>query len=454
MKKKWAFPMVSAILAISLLIAGIWGFQQARAHQQLAIKVENQYQRAFQEFVNNVQQMSVNTGKALVSGTRLQTVTNLTDIWRQSYIAQSNLGQLPLSRLVLERTSKFLTQFGDFAFILAKHQTEGEGFTKEEVSQLKSLKDQIDFLSAEMKEFSQKVNKEGFSWEELDRQLAKRMEKADNLAVKNLRTIEKAMVDYPTLVYDGPFADTVINRKPLGNLGQSITKEDALKRAREFLGAERIRGYNGEYAGRTGGVIPAYSIMFTPANGSTRNRIYLDVSQKGGHIIWMIDERTTGEAVVSSREARAAAEEFLRTRGYKDMVITSEIIYEDVVAYSFGYLDKDIIVYPDLIKIEIALDDGDVIGFEAREYLMAHRERTYPQPEITMEEARKQVAERIEIDRERLTLIPLPTGKEVLCYEFKGRALGEEYLVYINVVTGEEEQILRVVRTEQGVLSL
>ena len=32
-------------------------------------------------------------------------------------------------------------------------------------------------------------------------------------------------------------------------------------------------------------------------------------------------------------------------------------------------------IYPDQVKVSVALDDGEVVGFEALGYLMAHTER-------------------------------------------------------------------------------
>ena len=43
---------------------------------------------------------------------------------------------------------------------------------------------------------------------------------------------------------------------------------------------------------------------------------------------------------------------------------------------------------------------------------------------------------------------------EVLCYEFKGTVENKNFLVYINAENGEEEEILVILETEGGTLTI
>ncbi len=49
---------------------------------------------------------------------------------------------------------------------------------------------------------------------------------------------------------------------------------------------------------------------------------------------------------------------------------------------------------------------------------------------------------------------PRPTKKEIFCYEFKGKMNNNDFIVYINAETGEEEDILMIVNTPNGVLTM
>ena len=113
-----------------------------------------------------------------------------------------------------------------------------------------------------------------------------------------------------------------------------------------------------------------------------------------------------------------------------------------------------LIVYPDLIKVRIALDNGEVLGIEATGYLNSHTERTYTEPKISIEQARSTLNEKIEILSENMAIIPTEWKTEIPCYEFKGKVDEKEFLVYINVETGKEEDILVILETPGGTLTI
>ena len=49
-----------------------------------------------------------------------------------------------------------------------------------------------------------------------------------------------------------------------------------------------------------------------------------------------------------------------------------------------------------------------------------------------------------QVKESRLALIPKTGNQEVLSYEFRGNYLGEDYLLYLNAINGNEEKILRL----------
>ena len=110
-------------------------------------------------------------------------------------------------------------------------------------------------------------------------------------------------------------------------------------------------------------------------------------------------------------------------------------------------------MYPDLIKVKVALDDGEILGIETTGYLNSHTERELVSEEISIEEARENINENLEITSERKAVIPTKWKSEILCYEFQGKVNDKEFLVYINVETGKEEDILVILNTPGGTLT-
>ena len=126
----------------------------------------------------------------------------------------------------------------------------------------------------------------------------------------------------------------------------------------------------------------------------------------------------------------------------------------NIATINFAYHQGDVTIYPDLIKVQVAMDSGDIVGFEAQGYHFSHTLRTIPSPKISQEEARKSLNERLNIINSGMAIIPTDVKTEVLVYEFKGQVDGKEFIVYINAETGNEEDILIVLNTPNGVLTI
>ena len=111
-------------------------------------------------------------------------------------------------------------------------------------------------------------------------------------------------------------------------------------------------------------------------------------------------------------------------------------------------------MYPDLIKLKVALDNGEILGIETTGYLNSHEERNLPEVKITKEKAKESLNKDLQILSENLAMIPTEYKTEVLCWEFKGKVEDREFLVYINTQTGKEEDILVILNTPNGTLTM
>ena len=106
-------------------------------------------------------------------------------------------------------------------------------------------------------------------------------------------------------------------------------------------------------------------------------------------MIYYTNSRQVDKSEISEEQARTFAENFLKSRGIKNMVPTYTLKEGNTLTVSFAYKEGDVIVYPDLIKVLVALDNGQILTYDALGYLMSHRERDLPQPKISISEARK-----------------------------------------------------------------
>ena len=102
----------------------------------------------------------------------------------------------------------------------------------------------------------------------------------------------------------------------------------------------------------------------------------------------------------------------------------------------------------------MALDNGEIVFYEARGYIMNHSARTFNSPNYTREQAAEVLSPYLKIEGVRQALIPSGGLEELLCYEFACVGdKGEDVLVYVNTATLNEENILILLKTDGGTLT-
>ncbi|MBQ8953818.1 MAG: germination protein YpeB, partial [Clostridia bacterium] len=177
----------------------------------------------------------------------------------------------------------------------------------------------------------------------------------------------------------------------------------------------------------------------------------LAVSREGGQVIYMMVEGTAGEAAFSQASLIDMAAAFLKNRGYPPMAVSYWVAFDNYLTVNFAATQEGVLLYPDLVKVQMSMATGLPVGFEAVNYLTNHVARSLPAPALSEAAAREKLNPAVEAEKGRLCVIPLGEG-EALCWEFSVLSDEVQYLVYIDAMTGEERNIYRVVTDESGQL--
>ena len=427
---------------------GYWGYGQYQQRQQLETYLGNKYQQAFYEMVENVEQIQVLLGKTVVANTPRQKILNLSSVWKESMSAQSELTQLPISEKILFRTAKYLSQTGDYAHVLAKKNAEGKVLNDKNYEQLINLREQAAQLSNALHEVENRVLKGNVKWSEIVRgtkyQIKK--EKLSNLGQK-FDDIQEDLNKYPTLIYNGPFSDHISKREPKGVTGDKVSKKKAQAIAKKAISSQNGKEIKVVDSDKISSKIPAFNFKIKQGD----ENYSVDISNKGGHLVNMISSQTVASKNISLKQASQKASKYLESIGYPEMHPTYGEIKDNIAYISFAFKPEDIIYYPDIIDIQVALDNGEVIAVESLSYLVSHHNRDVAEPKISKQEAKDLVTNKLDdIKSIRLAVIPTAGGGEVLTYEVRGNLGKEKYLIYVNAETGVEEEILKLVRDKNG----
>ena len=130
--------MIGAIV-ILIMVAIVMGVMLYRNQRQYRQASENNYNMAFFELVDYVQNVETYLAKSLISSTPEHGAETLTHLWREANLAQSYLSRLPIESQELENTEKFLNQVSDYSYTLSRKNIYNEKLSQEDLANLEQL---------------------------------------------------------------------------------------------------------------------------------------------------------------------------------------------------------------------------------------------------------------------------------------------------------------------------
>ena len=444
--------MLSVIVVMMgiIIILGLIIYKKQTEYRQAS---ENAYNMAFYELVNYVDSMETYLAKSLISNSAEQGAQTLTYVWREANLAQTYLAQIPVSTEGLSNATKFLNQVSDYSYSLSRKNMSGEALTQDDLNNLEQIHNYSVELKNILNQLSNEINEGNISWDELtDKGTPVFAKQVSNISQDSFGNIETNFDNYTGLIYDGAFSEHMTSIERKGLTGDDITEEQAIEIVKKFVGEGNEEEITPNGLSENGN-IPSYSFNIKMKDSDKNNTKSIAISKKGGHIVFMNYNRNVEAEIISEEDANKIGKKFLEEKGFQNMKETYYLKNSGIVTINYAYEQNGVVVYPDLIKLKIALDDGEVLGVETTGYLNCHTERDTSKIKITKEQAKEKLNKNIEIISEGLAIIPTEYQTEILCWEFKGKIDDKEFLVYINAETGKEEDILVIVNTPNGTLT-
>ena len=437
---------IIVVLFSIIVILGIYTYKKQIEYRQAS---ENSYNMAFYEVVDYVQNVEVYLAKSLISSSPESGAESLANVWREANLALSYLSQLPISSHELENTSKFLNQVSDYSYSLYTKNLKDTELTDEDMNNLKELHQYSVELENTLNQLSADINDGRISWGELtDEGTVAFAQQVSNISQDSFDNLEQTFHEYSGLIYDGAFSEHITKAEKVGLAGENIDEETAKNKAKELFDQNNIKEITSY--GKSEGDINSYNFGITFNDESVAT---VSVSEKGGHVVYMDKNREVTAEVILQEEADQKAKEYLEKNGFSNMKETYYLKQSGIVTINYAYQQDDVIMYPDLIKVKVALDNGEILGIETTGYLNSHTTRKLEEPKITVEEAKESLNDDLTIESEALAIIPTEWKTEVLCWEFEGNVEGLDFIVYVNANTGEEEDVLIITNTPNGTLT-
>ncbi len=430
---------VLSVLCVAFLVLAVINTVKIKNLERAA---EVQNQKYLSELCESLDEITTGLHKSLYTGTGEMLRKNGNELYREASIAKVSLSGLTDESMITDEIYKFLSQVGDYTVALSEK--DGFAVTEKERDNLRKLYHYSRALSEAFEEISSDYYGGSVAFSQKLSTLMPDGEYEKISFSDSFTDTQQTMGDYPTLLYDGPFADTVINRKAQGITGDEITAQEAREKAGKILGSD---GAALKQEADIDSVISLY--CFSKGDRS------IGITKRGGLVCYLTGEDYAGEETISHSEAVKRGKEYLKEIGFEEnMTETYYSTYDGICTVNYAFEKDGVIYYPDLIKVSISLETGGAVAVDSSGYLMNHRERTCEEETLSFGECKKSVSSELDIISVRQAVIPLETGKESFCYEFHCKdEEGQEALIYIDMATGEEKDIMLLLYSDDGVLT-
>lgn len=442
-------------LAVTLTLSLLWGISEYRKAEELKIVTENHYSRSFADLVSQVDGLETNIAKSRAAGTPTQQVFYLSQSWQQSEAAVKNLSQLPANDFGLSYVDQFLNQVGEYTRILTQQVAKGGVVKSENEATLADMHERLIVVNRSIQELNVTLNTENISW--VDRTApgiwgtgsesvpvsaeGEEGQPAKPGSVRSgLEQLDASLQKLPPFSYAGQ-TDTHSVPEPLGLPDKTIDEAQAKTVATDFLENLGYKSPNVGLVRTSGGPFGGYIWGY--------ESLVLDVSKEGGVVTLFIDERPLEQSNLTIEQAAGKAMDTLKRMGW-NLVQTSVEDYGGYIHLEAVNQEKGLRIYPDKIRLTVALDNGRITGYDSTAFWLFNHDRDLGVGRMSIEEAAGSLHPDMNVLSSRLTVISQPGWEEAFCYEFRGSMNGEEFLVYINAIDGSEEIILRIIRTPRG----
>ena len=437
---------LARILTFSLaviLVLAVFAVNNGRRAAKAERAVENNYMHAVEELSLGLDNIKNNLQKGMYTNS-ISMLSDLSEkLCSDASNAKNSLSRLPVDELDLTDAYKFLSQVGNYSKSLAEKCAEGGSLSADEKKNIAALYSYASQLSGNMWDIEQRIENGRITLSDVEYS-ATQLEADDPVSVTNGFTdFSVSDTSFPTLIYDGPYSDHIMEKKPIMLENKAaVDVNEALRLAKRLSDSGDLR-------------------LLTQEDGKMPSYVFADddhtvaVTKAGGLYSYMLSTRKTGKQTITAKEAVNRAKDYLSELGIRGLTDSYYEIRNGICVVNLAAEQNGVTMYTDLIKVGVALDNGDVLSFDMRGYLTNHMIRELPQPKISAKLAETLVSGSLTPVSTKLCVIPSSGMNEVFCYEVRCTGeQGENILVYLNAETGREEQILILKIGRGGVLTV
>lgn len=432
----FAWAMIAIIIGLSALSISL-----SVSTSKYKMRLENVYKKNYFELINNLEDIEVGFTKLVATNSLSTQQELLQDVYDSSTMANVNLTSLPISSNKISHVTSYINSVNGYATALLKKSYENIKLDDEALKSIDSLYEYSKIILYDLNDYANSLNGKNSIISQV------KYSNADTSKFDGGMQVNASTEKLPTLIYDGPFSDSVTNKEIKGLSGIEITKDQAeqyIKQNFEYFGDFTLT-YDGETKGKFG----TYNFILE----SVEARLYVQITQNGGMIL-SINQLSVkkGNNNLTADQSNILAHNFATLLGFDNMYSVWHQETDEVVYVNLAPIVDHVIYYSDLIKVKVNKNLGIVVGWEATNYAYNHTDRNTPLFTLGFDECEQNLSPALKVVERNRCVIPNKYVGESVAYEYICTWQEYRYYVYIDANTGSELNILRVIDTDNGQL--
>lgn len=434
----WFIVAIVSLLVI-LTCTLIAYYQVYKSSKQTANILEGVYASSYYSMVDNINNLAVDVSKYSTLTTKQAKLSSLQDMMVDCNYVLAGLSVLPINHDNVVATTKFFNQINGVCASYMTVLNKNEELTQEQ----ELLFDKIALVLAELKANFNKQNYSmydtGFNFVDAGVFDSKGM----NELSASMGNIDSEEVDYPAMIFDGPFSSALETKQVNGLPEEEITQNEAEQYLKDTVFSNQ--GTDISFDRTTDGNIATYD--FTIKTDS--QTFFAQVSKRGGLLMSLSAYAEGSDPILSAEQAQEIAKNFVNNIGFENMRPVWREQKQNVLYVNLAPVVNDVVYYPDLVKVKVDLTSQNIIGLEAQNYALNHVDRL-PQFNTTLTEAESLLGFDYEIISTRKAVIRLDSGKEVACYEMYVERIDGNFFYYVDANSNQIAQVMKLVEVRDS----
>jgi len=353
------------LLSIAVIALGLYSYEVRTENKQLERTVHAQYTNALTSASETLTTLQTSVNQSLLFQDKSALNKELDNIWRLSDQLRSSISGLPLNREVANNWMKYIGKIGDEAKLVAQ------------TGDYNSWHDKMGVVAGNLKNLSNEWEVATSRYFENDGDFSKWQRTIDSdteqenfgKIAQNLKSYSET--DFPLTASESDW----LKKRELKNLeDKEITKEQAIDKLELLIPNIKDASYTVTKSKDTA-PYPFYHIQFV--KGSRMG--YADITVKGGHILSFLSERPVQEDKnMTQQDIKELINKFMENAGYDDAKIVEFRENHEVYHISAARVYDNAFVYPDGLQFKVSKYSGELLGFNAMEYVQKETIKEQP----------------------------------------------------------------------------